>query len=290
MQDAQCPSHSQGALRCFRGYEQSSWLCALAERNHAVRILCIGDIVGKAGTEYIEQRLWGIRKLVGADFVIANGENASPGNGLLPADAKRLHTAGVDVLTSGNHIWNRKEVYPLLDGADNLLRPHNYPTAPGSGVGVYKTPYGRVEVINLIGLTYLSPLPCPFRTADALLSQTDGAAVRIVDFHAEATSEKRAMGFYLDGRVTAVVGTHTHVQTADEQILPGGTAYITDLGMTGPVDSVIGVGKEEVLHYFLTGLPVRFQPGAGEVLLCGVLIEADMATGRALSIERIQIK
>ena len=256
-----------------------------------MRILCIGDIVGSAGTEFVERRLWGVRKLFGADFVIANGENASIGNGLLPGDVQRLFDAGVDVLTGGNHTWNRRELHTMLDDCETLLRPHNYPEAPGSGHVICKTPFGEVEVINLIGLTFMNPLPCPFRTADALLERDAGVTrIRIVDFHAEATSEKRALACYLDGRVTAVVGTHTHVQTADEQILPGGTAFLTDLGMTGPLDSILGVGKQEVLKKFLTGLPVRFQPGAGEVELCGALVEADPATGAALSIERVQLR
>lgn len=255
-----------------------------------MRILCIGDVVGEAGTTFLERRLWGVRKLLAVDFVIANGENASVGNGLLPGDFERLRGAGVDVVTGGNHTWNRKELYPALDDHAELLRPHNYPPGvPGTGYGRYKTPFGDIEVINLIGLAFMQPLPCPFRAADALLERSAAPAVRIVDFHAEATSEKVGLAWYLAGRVTAVVGTHTHVQTADERILPGGTAAITDLGMTGPTDSVLGVGKQEVLHRFLTGLPVRHRPGAGEVELCGALIEAD-GTGRAVSIERVRLQ
>ncbi|NLT58122.1 MAG: YmdB family metallophosphoesterase [Clostridiales bacterium] len=251
-----------------------------------MRILCIGDIVGPAGTAFVERRLWGIRKLLGADFVIANGENASAGNGLLPADARRLLDSGVDVITGGNHIWRRREIYALLEEESALLRPHNYPEAPGTGQGIYATAQGRIEVVSLIGQTYMDPIGCPFRTADRLLA-AEGSRLCVVDFHAEATSEKRALAEYLDGRVTAVVGTHTHVQTADEQILKGGTAFITDLGMTGPTDSVLGVASEEVIERFLTGLPVRFRPGEGPVALCGALIEADPETGRACSIERV---
>ena len=254
-----------------------------------MKILFLGDVVGAAGCAFLEQRLWGVRKLLGADFVVANGENASVGNGLLPGDAKRLKNAGVDVITTGNHVFNRWELRSLLDEDEALLRPHNYPQAPGTGWGVYATPFGRVAVINLIGRTFLANVDCPFRTADRLLEKTADVAVRVVDFHAEATSEKLALCAYLDGRVTAVVGTHTHVQTADEAVSPVGTATITDLGMTGPVDSILGMGKQQVLERFLTGIPVRLQPGSGEFELCGALVETD-ERGRAQSIERIRLR
>lgn len=256
-----------------------------------MKILCIGDVVGSSGTDFITNRLWGIRKLTGADFVVCNGENASPGNGLLPADAQKLFDGGVDVITTGNHVWNRRELYGMLEDNVRLLRPHNYPPeAPGTGIARVKTPYGVVEVVSLMGLVYMASLACPFHMADAILARDKGAVkIRIIDFHAEATSEKKALACYVDGRATAVVGTHTHVQTADEQVLPGGTAFITDLGMTGPTDSILGVGKAEVIEKFLVGLPVRFKPGEGEVVLCGALIEADPETGKAISIERICI-
>ena len=257
-----------------------------------MKILCIGDVVGSAGTQFVCDRLWGVRKLLGADFVICNGENASPGNGLLPNDANRIFEAGADVITSGNHIWNRRELHDMLDDNPQLLRPHNYPPeAPGSGVARVKTQFGTIEVISLIGLVYMQPLACPFRAADSILSKgANDVKIRIIDFHAEATSEKKALACYVDGRATAVVGTHTHVQTADEQILEGGTAFITDLGMTGPADSIIGVGKAEVIEKFKMGLPVRFKAGEGDVVMGGALIEVDVSTGRATCIERVNIK
>ena len=254
-----------------------------------MKILFLGDVVGAAGCTFLEQRLWGVRKLLGADFVVANGENASVGNGLLPADAKRLKNAGVDVITTGNHVFNRWELRALLDEDSALLRPHHYPQAPGVGYGVYATPFGRVAVINLIGRSFLASVDCPFRTADRLLEKDPDVAIRVVDFHAETTSEKLALCAYLDGRVTAVVGTHTHVQTADEAVSDAGTATITDLGMTGPVDSILGMGKDEVIERFLTGIPVRLQPGKGEVELCGALVDVD-ERGRAHAIERIRLK
>ncbi|MBQ6000048.1 MAG: YmdB family metallophosphoesterase [Clostridia bacterium] len=255
-----------------------------------MNILLIGDIVGAAGCDFLEKRLWGIRRRLAADFVVANGENASVGNGLLPTDVRRLQNAGVDVLTGGNHTFGRWELRALLDEDSAVLRPHNYPDAPGSGLGIYATPFGKVAVLNLIGRTYLATnVDCPFRTADRMLERLADIPIRIVDFHAEATSEKLALRAYLDGRVSVVVGTHTHVQTADETVSPSGTASITDLGMTGPEDSILGVGTQEVVERFLTGISVRFKPGAGEVSLCGALVEVG-EDGKARSIERIQIR
>ncbi len=259
-----------------------------------MKILCIGDVVGSLGTEFISKRLWGIRQLLGVDFCIVNGENASPGNGLLPNDAKTILASGADVITTGNHVWNRRELRDMLDDNPLVLRPHNYPSdVPGSGVARVKTPFGIVEVVSLMGLVYMNggPLACPFKTAKEITAKDKGdVLIRIIDFHAEATSEKKALACYLDGMVTAVVGTHTHVQTADQQILEGGTAFMSDLGMTGPCDSIIGVGKEEVIEKFLYGLPVRFKSGKGDVTLCGALIEVDQNTGKATSIERVEIK
>ena len=255
-----------------------------------MKILLIGDIVGKAGVEFISRRLWSLRSLYGVDLVIANGENASPGNGLLPGDAKALLTAGVDIITTGNHVFGRKELRTMLDEEPALLRPHNYPDAPGTGLGIYQTPFGKVAVLNLIGRAFLASVDCPFRAADrALASLGDDVKVRIVDFHAEATSEKLALFAWLDGRVSAAVGTHTHVQTSDEKVSEAGTATLTDLGMTGPTDSILGMAKEEVIERFLTGMHVRLKPGAGPVELCGAVIEVG-ADGKAHAIERVRVR
>ncbi|MCL5670211.1 MAG: TIGR00282 family metallophosphoesterase [Acidobacteria bacterium] len=226
------------------------------------------------------------------DLVFANGENAAAGFGITPALADELLGLGIAVLTTGNHIWDKREIYPYLaehsDGP--LLRPANYPPqVPGRGLYLGKTQAGlEYAVINLQGRVFMPPIDCPFRTIDALLeSMPETVKLRFVDMHAEATSEKLAMGWYLDGRVTAMVGTHTHVPTADETVLPGGTAYITDLGMTGPFESVIGIGKEIAIRKFLSQLPERFEVATADVRLCGVLVEADVRTGHAVSIERV---
>ncbi|MGH9450120.1 MAG: TIGR00282 family metallophosphoesterase [Terriglobia bacterium] len=257
-----------------------------------MRILFLGDIFGQPGRRIVKEKLPELVKEFGPDLVLANGENAAAGFGITPALADELLAMGIAVLTSGNHIWDKKEIIPYLNERANqrLLRPANYPgKAPGYGLYVGKNssaiPYA---VLNLQGRVFMTSLECPFRAADALLGQVPAEVkIRIVDVHAEATSEKIAMGWYLDGRVTAVLGTHTHVPTADETILPKGAAYVTDLGMSGPYDSVIGVDKDLVIKKFLDQMPARFEVAKGDVRLCGVLIEADASTGRALSIERI---
>jgi metallophosphoesterase (TIGR00282 family) len=253
-----------------------------------MRILFIGDIVGRPGRRIVAARLAGIVSARSIDLVIANCENVAAGFGVTPDLAEQLLEAGVHVLTSGNHVWDKKAILDYLPAQKRLLRPANYPDAPGSGIYTGATPSGvRYAVMNLQGRTYLPAIHCPFRTADHFL-ETLGAdiKVRFVDFHAEVTSEKIAFGWYLDGRVSAVVGTHTHVATADERVLPGGTAYITDAGMTGPHDSVIGMDKEGSLHRFLTGIPARFEPASDDVRLNGVIVNIDEISGRALSIER----
>lgn len=257
-----------------------------------MKILFIGDIFGQPGRRIVKASLPALRDELVPDLILANGENAAAGFGITPALVEELLDQGIAVLTSGNHIWDRKEIIPYLtehsDG--RLLRPANYPrTAPGRGFYAGKTPDGvEYAVMNLQGRVFMATLECPFRTADSLLGNIPPSAkIRIVDVHAEATSEKQALGWYLDGRVTAVVGTHTHIPTADEIVLPGGTAYITDLGMTGPYDSVIGIEKEAVIKKFLDQMPARFEVASGDTRLCAVLIEADPATGRALSIRRI---
>ncbi len=246
-------------------------------------ILAIGDIVGRPGRRAISQLLPGLRQQYGLDLVIANGENAAGGIGLTPATAKELLSSGIDVLTSGNHIWAQKEIIPHLDGKMPILRPLNYPPGvPGRGY----IAIGQAVVVNLLGRTFIGDFDCPFRAMDQLLAEIKQPIV-IVDFHAEATSEKVALGRYLDGRVSAVLGTHTHVGTIDTQILPQGTAYVTDIGMCGPLDSVIGDDTEEVIQRFLTAMPYHLSVGKGKAALNAVMVEIDNDTARATSIQRI---
>lgn len=242
-------------------------------------------MVGKPGRRIVESLLPGIREEHHVDFVVANGENAAGGRGLTPGTAQELLDSGVDVITSGNHIWNHREIYDTLDEAPNIIRPVNYPPGvPGKGICHHK----GVTVINAIGRTFMGEFDDPFRAIDALLDDSRARrGVICVDFHAEATSEKQAMGWYLDGRVGAVVGTHTHVPTADPKILANGTAYVTDVGMAGPMDSIIGVEPEAVIERFLTQIPNRFPVATGRAQLNSVLIEIDEETGRASKIERI---
>ena len=259
----------------------------------ACRILMIGDIIGKPGRVAIEQELQALREERGIDFVTANGENVAGGMGLTASTAEALLAAGVDVITSGNHIWDKREIYPFLDASERVLRPLNYGThdVPGRGWGVYQALDGsELAVVNLQGRTTMQPIDNPFTDADRLLDEASEPLppIRIVDFHCELTSEKNAMGLYLDGRVSAVVGTHTHVVTGDERILPKGTAYQTDLGMTGPLWSVIGFKPSTVLPRFINALPTRFEVGDGPVVLNACQVDVDPATGRALQIERIQ--
>jgi len=263
--------------------------------NLSMKILFIGDVFGHPGRRIVKELLPSLVGEYDPDLVLANGENAAAGFGITPLLVEELLDMGIAVLTSGNHIWDKKEIYPYLnEHADGrLLRPANYPPgAPGHGLYVGRTRSGiDYAVMNLQGRIFMTPIDCPFRTADAELGKIPPEIkVRIVDVHAEASSEKIAMGWYLDGRVTAVLGTHTHIPTADESILPNGTAYITDLGMTGPFDSVIGIEKQTVIRKFLNQLPTRFEVAKGDVRLHAVLIEADSATGRAVSIQRIMRK
>jgi len=259
----------------------------------ACRVLMIGDVIGKPGRLAVEALLPVIREERSIDFVTANGENLAGGMGLTISTAEALFGVGVDVITSGNHIWDKREIYPYLETSDRVLRPLNYGTlgVPGRGWGVYHGLDGtELAVINLQGRTYMQPIENPFLEADRLLEEAGEPLppVRLVDFHCEITSEKNAMGVHLDGRVSVVVGTHTHVPTADDRILPGGTAYQSDLGMTGPAWSIIGFAPATVLPRFLTGLPTRFEVGDGAVVLNATQVDIDPATGRALAIERIQ--
>jgi len=258
-----------------------------------MKILFVGDIFGQPGRRIVKETLPKLIEEYSPDLVLANGENAAAGFGITPPLVEELLDLGIAVLTSGNHIWDKKEILPYLaEHSDSrLLRPANYPDgAPGRGLYVGKTATGiEYAVLNLQGRVFMPSIDCPFRTADALLGRIAARVkIRIVDIHAEATSEKQALGWYLDGRVTAVVGTHTHVPTADETVLAGGTAYITDLGMTGPYDSVIGIEKQAIIQKFLNQIPGRFEVAKGDVRLSAVLIEADPEAGRALSIRRVE--
>jgi len=248
-------------------------------------ILAIGDIVGKPGRQALNEILPDLRQEYGLDLVIANAENTAGGLGVTQATASELLDAGADVLTSGNHIWAQKEIIPYLDSEMPILRPLNYPPGvPGRGYIITR----QAMVVNLIGRTFMSNFDCPFRAMDQLLGELeDRPPVIIVDFHAEATSEKVAMGRYLDGRVSAVLGTHTHVGTIDTQVLPQGTAYVTDIGMTGPVDSIIGDDADTVLQRFLTMIPYRITVGKGKTTFNAILVRVDDNSGRAISIERI---
>jgi metallophosphoesterase (TIGR00282 family) len=253
-----------------------------------VNLLFIGDIFASPGRRIVADHLQDIVSTNQIDLVIANGENAAGGFGITPAIAEDLLALGIDVLTSGNHVWDKRDLYDYLDRQPRLVRPANYPNAPGRGMVTVLSRTGiPCAVLNLQGRTYMPSTDCPFRTADRLLSELDaGVKVRFVDFHAEVTSEKIAMGWYLDGRVSAVVGTHTHVPTADTRILPGGTAYQTDCGMTGPYQSVIGVDTGIVLQRFLTSLPVRMEAARGGAELHAVIIDIDELTGRARAVRR----
>ncbi|MFH0942185.1 MAG: TIGR00282 family metallophosphoesterase [Chloroflexota bacterium] len=246
-------------------------------------VLAIGDIIGKPGREAINQLLPDLRREYGVNMVIANAENLAGGLGVTPGTADEMYQAGVDVLTSGNHVWAKSEIIPYLDGEAPIIRPLNYPPGvPGRGYVTFR----QATVVNLIGRIFIGEFDCPFRAMDALLSGFEGPPVIIVDFHAEATSEKVAMGRYLDGRVSAVLGTHTHVGTTDARVLPGGTAYVTDIGMTGPIDSVIGDDTDNVLQRFLTSMPHHMMVGKGKAMLNAILVEINR-DGRAVSIERI---
>jgi 2',3'-cyclic-nucleotide 2'-phosphodiesterase len=262
-----------------------------------MRILFIGDIFGRPGRTIVQERLKGLVREHSIGLIIANGENSAAGFGITPSLAEDLFELGVDVITTGNHVWDKREILDYFeiangnesDPARRLLRPANYPPdMPGWGLYEGKKNGVPYAVINLQGRIFMASNDDPFRTVDQLLKQVQ-AKVIFVDIHAEATSEKVAMGWYLDGRVSAVVGTHTHIPTADERVLPKGTAYITDVGMTGPYDSVIGVQKELVVGKFLSNMPVRFEPATGDVRLCAVVVDCDETTGHAQSIQRLMI-
>ncbi len=256
-----------------------------------MKVLCIGDVVGKVGCEFLRSKLPALKKVKGIDVVICNGENSSDGNGITPASADYIFQSGVDVITLGNHSFRRKEVYSYLDDTPYIIRPANFPEATTPGVGFCTLDLGRVQltVINLIGTMFMEAgLESPFDKIDKLLKNIDSRII-IVDFHAETTSEKLAMGYYLDGRVSAVFGTHTHVQTSDEHILKNGTGYITDLGMTGPLNSVLGVKKEISIEKFKTRMPVRFELEKGDCKMECVIFDIDEKSGKTTFAERLRI-
>lgn len=256
-----------------------------------MNVLMVGDVFGEPGRAAVRKLLPRLRQEHHVDLAVVNVENAAGGFGVTAQICREILDAGADVMTSGNHIWDRKEVVAYIARENLLLRPANFPTGtPGAGWVTVKAGPHRVAVLNLMGRVFMAPIDCPFRKADEVLPELRRETpVVLVDMHAEATSESVAMGWYLDGRVTAVVGTHRHVQTADERVLPGGTAYITDLGMTGPVDSVIGVDRDLILQRFLTQMPIRFEPAKGPAALHGALIALDPETGRASDIRRIRV-
>jgi metallophosphoesterase (TIGR00282 family) len=260
-----------------------------------LKVLFLGDVFGKPGRQAVRHFVPKLIARDGIDLVIANSENSAGGAGVTPESAEELLACEVDLLTGGNHIWAKREIVPYLDArGSRQLRPANYPAgAPGRGRAVVQTPDGRrLGVVNLEGRVFMKNLDDPFRAADAEVAalEAEGVVAILVDMHCEATSEKNAMGHYLDGRVSAVLGTHTHIQTADERVLPGGTAFVTDVGMCGPWDSVIGVKKDLVLQRFLTQRPMSFEPAKRDTRLQGAIVDIDDATGKARSIVRVQEK
>jgi 2',3'-cyclic-nucleotide 2'-phosphodiesterase len=260
----------------------------------SIKVLFIGDLIGRPGRSTVKKLLPGIRQDYAPDLVIANAENSAGGFGITRRVYHELiEELGIDVLTSGNHVWDKKEIMTLMAEAEceALIRPYNYPKAgvPGQGVKIVEVKGVKVAVTNLLGCVFIGSYDSPFHDADKILEELPkDVKTVIVDIHAEATSEKSALGWYLDGRVSAVIGTHTHVQTADERILPKGTAYLTDAGMTGGMDSVIGVDKDKIIERFLTQVPIKFEPAKGAARFDAVFIEIDAASGKALKCERIQ--
>jgi len=256
-----------------------------------MKVLFVGDVVGAPGRRILRARLPGLKRDSGADLTIVNGENAAGGAGLTAATADEIFGAGADVVTTGNHVWDKREIASLIERDPRILRPANYPEgSPGAGVVVVTAADAKVAVVNLMGRVFMPLVDDPFRAADRILADLAAKAqLTIVDFHAEATSEKMAFAWYLDGRVAAILGTHTHVATADARVLPKGTAFITDVGMTGPFDSVIGVRKEQAIERFRTSRPIPYETADGDVRLAAVRLELDPASGRATSIERIEL-
>jgi 2',3'-cyclic-nucleotide 2'-phosphodiesterase len=252
-----------------------------------IKVLFLGDVVGKAGRKAVEQFI----RTVDADFKIINGENLAGGIGITPSLAADILSLGVDIITTGNHVWKKRDIVPYLMEEQRLIRPLNYPPGtPGFGYTVCRKGGKALAVANIEGRVFMNPIDCPFRAMEKLISERDGDIPLIVDFHAEATSEKIAMGWFLDGKAAALFGTHTHVQTADERILPNGTGYITDVGMTGPADSVIGMEKTSILKKFISQLPQKFEGGKDDVQVQGVLVVLEATGNRCVRIDRIRAK
>ncbi|MBQ8502975.1 MAG: TIGR00282 family metallophosphoesterase [Clostridia bacterium] len=256
-----------------------------------MNILVLGDVVSDIGCEFVRKKLSNFKKFKGIDFCIANGENSAAGNGITPTSAEELFAAGVDFITTGNHTFRRKEVYDLLDESEFIIRPYNFPAGnPGKGTAVIDCGRYSVGIINLMGTMFMESLDNPFYAADKALRELEGRTnIILVDFHAEATSEKQALGYYLDGRVSAVFGTHTHVLTNDDRVLPKGTGYITDIGMCGVTDSVLGVKKELIIEKFRTNMPVRFDSAKGDCMINGCIFTVDEKTGKCLSTEIVRL-
>ncbi len=255
-----------------------------------VNILCVGDVVGSIGCEFLRQRLPALKKLKAIDLCIVNGENSADGNGITHSSAAHLLDSGADVITTGNHSFRRKESFSMYDSWETLLRPANYPAAaPGRGFCIVDLGRVQVGVVNLMGTMYLDSLESPFEKLDQLLRSPDMPKICVIDFHAEATGEKRALGFYADGRATALFGTHTHVPTADQCVLPNGTGYISDAGMTGVIDSVLGVKPEIIINRYVTKMPARFELAKGPCRMDCVIFTADEATGLCTGVERLSI-
>lgn len=255
-----------------------------------MKILAIGDVIGGPGRDILRALLPGLREELALDAVIANAENSAGGIGTTAETANALFGCGIDVLTGGNHTWKHREYEGPLERDPRLLRPHNYPKAPGRGLGIYTTKSGiQYAVLNLIGRTFMDPVDNPFVVVEALLAEAKAKTpIVFVDFHAEATGEKQSFGHHLDGRVSAVWGTHTHCPTADERILPKGTAFVTDLGLTGPYNSVIGFNPEQAIRRYVTSRPTRFEVGSGQNELRGLVVTVDDTSGRALAVDRIK--
>ena len=256
-----------------------------------MRVLAIGDVVGKSGTEFLRLKLNEIKKQKNIDFVIANGENSAEGNGITPLSANHMLKSGVDVITSGNHAFRRREIFSFLNENHRVIRPQNYPNKTTPGTGIYKIRVNgvNVAVINILGVVYLESLNSPFQAVDDALELCSDCKIKIIDYHAEATAEKRAMGYYVDGKVSAIFGTHTHVQTSDEQILPLGTGYITDVGMTGVIHSVLGVKKECSIKRMREKIPIRFQSAEGDCKMECIIFEIDEVTGKTVKLERMRV-
>lgn len=256
-----------------------------------MNILVIGDVVSAKGCEFLRSILPSFKKLKNIDLCIANGENSAVGNGITPFSAQYLFDSGVDFITTGNHVYRRREFYEMLDERDDIIRPANFHKGnPGSGYSTVDMGFAKVGIINLAGNVYMDNCDNPFAVVEEILPELSDCRITLVDFHAEATAEKRAMGFFLDGKVSAVFGTHTHVMTNDAQILPGGTAYITDIGMTGPKQSVLGVKPEISIEWLRTGMPARFDTAEGDCFLNGCIFEFDNKTGKAISVEPVVIE